>query len=224
MRYKPANHCPWADYPVTDRRNLAKPSPVLCLTFADGETVRAPFATAKGKALNVGRGLRTAIAYYRARIARRLHPNPCDDGRGFCIDVPAIVACRIVHSADDSLSMPLFPHVVSEATAQLRRGTFNLGRVVQEARDRRLPLMSTGGLTVGELIGRRYQRAAARHLLTHPELMAKYRAIAQRVAIRKIAMYTPDPVLNPPKVPAGRVRNQFMARPKPTWHQADRAV
>jgi hypothetical protein len=204
----------WADYPVSDQ-DAVTPAPVMVVTFADGETIRAPFATAKGQPLNIGRGLSNAIAFYRARIARRCNSDPCDDGRGFCIDVPAITACTVTQKGADNLA--LFPHTVSVATAKLRRGTFNLARVKEEARDRRLPLLATGdALDEAKLIARRYQRAAARHLLAHPQLMEKYRGIRAVEDIRHIAT-SKDLTLNKPTTPPGRARNQFMTRPKKTW-------
>jgi len=39
--------------------------------FADGEVVRAPAVSAKDKPVNIGRGLRVAIAFYQARACRR---------------------------------------------------------------------------------------------------------------------------------------------------------
>ncbi|TMI98459.1 MAG: hypothetical protein E6G97_25885 [Alphaproteobacteria bacterium] len=204
----------WADYAVTDRKSAVVPAPIVQVTFADGETVRAPFATSKGQPLNIGRGLRTAIAFYRARIARRCHRHPIDDGRGFCIDVPAITACSVIQSAGESL--PLFPRTMSDATAKLRRGTFSLARVKEEARERHIPLLTTGGLDQAQLIARRYQRAAARYLLAHPELLATYRAIGSVEDVRRIAV-AKDLDLNQPRTPVGTARNQYMARPKGTW-------
>lgn len=215
--YRSRNHRPWADYVVT-RRDRVSPAPVIVATFADGERVQIPFATARSAPLNIGRGLRNVIACYRARMARRFAARPCDDGRGFCIDVPEISTCHVI--ASGASSVPLFPAVVSIATQDLRRGTFNLARVIREARERRIPLLASGdALDECKLIARRYQRAAARHLLAHPDLIAKYRAIGRLVRVRRIAMYTPDPLLNRPTTPVGRVRNQFMKRAKPTWHR-----
>jgi len=208
----------WADYPVSDREAVT-PAPVMMVTFEDGETIRAPFATAKGQPLNIGRGLSNAIAFYRARIARRCNSDPCDDGRGFCVDVPAITACTVIQKGADS-KLALFPYSVSAATAKARRGTFNLAHVKEEARDRRLPLLASGdALDQEKLIARRYQRAAARYLLAHPTLMEKYRGVRAVADIRRIAT-SKDLTLNKPTTPPGRARNQFMARPKKTWRAA----
>lgn len=65
---------PWHDYPVNkiSAWKLQSPSPILVVTFADGEVVRAPAVSVGNKPVNVGRGLRVAIAFYQARICRRL--------------------------------------------------------------------------------------------------------------------------------------------------------
>lgn len=63
----------WPDYPV-DRAQTGKlqwPSPMLVVTFADGEIVRAPAVSLAGKPVNIGRGLRVAISFYQFRRLRR---------------------------------------------------------------------------------------------------------------------------------------------------------
>lgn len=65
---------PWHDYPVNkiSAWKLQSPSPVLIVAFADGEVVRAPAVSVGNKPVNIGRGLRVAIAFYHARACRRL--------------------------------------------------------------------------------------------------------------------------------------------------------
>lgn len=80
----------WHDYPVDRVGSFSIRTDVLIVTFADGEIVRAPAVSAKGKPTNIGRGLRIAIAFYQARACWRrgikfrpgVHPA-----------VPAIAAC-----------------------------------------------------------------------------------------------------------------------------------
>lgn len=82
---------PWADYPIPQNasaRKLGK-SPVVVVTLADGETVRAPAVSLPGKPVNVGRAIRVAIAFYQARMAIRAGEN---SDWSACIAVPAIVA------------------------------------------------------------------------------------------------------------------------------------
>lgn len=82
----------WPDYPVNDAQNrrLQFPSPVLVVTFADGGVVRAPAVSLIGKPVNVGRGLRVAIAFYQARLCWTLGLR---NRPGTRPAVPAIVAC-----------------------------------------------------------------------------------------------------------------------------------
>lgn len=86
----------WADYPITGNaralaNNLQWPSPVLIVTFADGEIVRAPALSLRGKPVNIGRGLRIAIAFYTARRARK---SGTPNLPGCRAAVPQIVDCR----------------------------------------------------------------------------------------------------------------------------------
>jgi hypothetical protein len=60
------------------------------VTFADGETIRAPAVTTIGKPVNVGRGLRIAVAFYTARRARRTGVR---DDPGCRPAVPAVASC-----------------------------------------------------------------------------------------------------------------------------------
>jgi hypothetical protein len=80
----------WSDYSVDHLSAFKIRNPTIVVTFADGEIVRAPAISALNKPLNIGRGLRVAIAFYQARIAWRaaLKNRP-----GFWRAVPAIASC-----------------------------------------------------------------------------------------------------------------------------------
>jgi len=87
----------WPDYPVDHLSSFKVRNPTIVVTFADGEVVRAPAVSAMNKPVNIGRGLRIAIAFYQARISRRagrMHTR----GRGWHHPdlrpaVPEIVSC-----------------------------------------------------------------------------------------------------------------------------------
>lgn len=72
-RRKPATDAPKAipDYSVEKAtiKNTVWPSPIVIATFGDGEVVRAPAMSLKGKPVNVGRALRGAIDRYRTRVS-----------------------------------------------------------------------------------------------------------------------------------------------------------
>jgi hypothetical protein len=91
-RAKPAALPPsrWHDYPVDRVNSFSVRADILVVTFADGEVIRAPAVSAKGKPTNIGRGLRIAIAFYQARACRRrnIRFRP-----GVHAAVPAIAAC-----------------------------------------------------------------------------------------------------------------------------------
>lgn len=57
----------WADYEPKGKRTVRTSIEV---TFADGRTVRGNVTTQEGKPFNIGRGLRSVIAYYRSKIYR----------------------------------------------------------------------------------------------------------------------------------------------------------
>lgn len=80
----------WPDYPVDHLSAFKLRNPTIIVTFADGEIVRAPAVSAFNKQINIGRGLRVAIAFYQARIAWRagLKNRP-----GYWREVPSIAAC-----------------------------------------------------------------------------------------------------------------------------------
>lgn len=71
-------------------RRLQWPSPILVVTFEDGEVVRAPAVSLLKKPVNAGRGLRVAIAFYQARICRR---NGLRNLPGTRPAVPEITSC-----------------------------------------------------------------------------------------------------------------------------------
>jgi hypothetical protein len=76
----------WPDYAVDHLGSFKVRNP----TIVNGEVVRAPAVSAKDKPVNIGRGVRVAIAFYQSRMVHRIGPprfNP--DVR----QVPAIVSC-----------------------------------------------------------------------------------------------------------------------------------
>jgi hypothetical protein len=79
----------WPDYRVDNLSSFKIRNPTLVVTFADGEIVRAPAVSARDKPVNIGRGLRVAIAFYLARRARAKGKSAC----GFTAKVPAITNC-----------------------------------------------------------------------------------------------------------------------------------
>jgi hypothetical protein len=89
---KPAAPPPsrWHDYPVDRVGSFSIRTDVLVITFADGEVIRAPAVSVKGKPTNIGRGLRITIAFYQARIAKR---SGLQFAPGFLAAVPAIASC-----------------------------------------------------------------------------------------------------------------------------------
>jgi hypothetical protein len=80
----------WHDYPVDRVSSFSIRTDILVVTFADGDIVRAPAVSAKGKPTNIGRGLRIAIAFYQARACWR---RSIKFRAGVHAAVPAIAAC-----------------------------------------------------------------------------------------------------------------------------------
>jgi len=80
----------WPDYEVDHLTGFKVRNPTIVVTFEGGEIVRAPAVSAKDKPVNIGRGLRVAIAFYQARVCHRagLRFSP-----RFVRQVPAITAC-----------------------------------------------------------------------------------------------------------------------------------
>lgn len=86
----------WHDYPVNHLSGFKTRNPTIVVTFADGEVVRAPAVSALNRPLNIGRGLRVAIAFYQERVRRRAGGHfECGDGQFSDVPpvVPSIVAC-----------------------------------------------------------------------------------------------------------------------------------
>lgn len=67
---------PWSDRAVGSTpsawRKLGWPSPRITVAFADGEVINCQCATSAGEPVNIGRGIRVAIAFYRAKMFNRL--------------------------------------------------------------------------------------------------------------------------------------------------------
>lgn len=109
---------PWADYDVsTASAKRCGKSPVVTVTFACGEIVRAPAVSLPGKPINIARALRVALAFYRARIARNvagMHSDGSD-----CIAVPEIVAAVCDNGAEFD------PADCNAKTAERRGGMFD---------------------------------------------------------------------------------------------------
>jgi hypothetical protein len=99
-----SRYAQWADYSIPQSaggKRLGK-SPVVVVTFADGETVRAPAVSLPGKPVNIGRALRVAVSYYQGRIVARYNAliahdycerlSVCDSEFVATIPVPAVVS------------------------------------------------------------------------------------------------------------------------------------
>jgi hypothetical protein len=149
---------PWAEYDIpqsVSNKRLGR-SPVIVVTFADGETVRCPAVSLPGKAINIGRGLRIAFAYYRARIAWKAARAYIADGE--CVDVPELVSISCEATGAD-----YDPADCNARTAAQRAGTFSLGDTVRDATARALPGSSgDGSLTHGDYIAATFKLAASR--------------------------------------------------------------
>jgi hypothetical protein len=110
---------PWADQEIPFSGGCKRfgKSPIIVVTFADGEIVRCPAVTLPGKPVNIGRGLRVAISFYQCRIAAR-HGGRSDDSA--IINVPDFVsiACETTATEYD-------PADCNARTAELRAGSFD---------------------------------------------------------------------------------------------------
>lgn len=82
----------WPDYPVDHLTGFKVRNPTIVVTFANGEVVRAPAVSARDKPVNIGRGLRVAIAFCQARLCRRSGYSLLSPKRRRPA-VPAITAC-----------------------------------------------------------------------------------------------------------------------------------
>ncbi len=90
-----SRYAAWADYPIPQNasgKRLGK-SPVIVVTFAGGEMVRAPAVSMPGKALNIGRGIRVALSFYLARMAGRARRSVTDTAYIAGLDIPAVTSC-----------------------------------------------------------------------------------------------------------------------------------
>lgn len=85
---------PWADYPIPQNasgKRLGK-SPVVIVSFADGETVRVPAVSLPGKPVNIGRALRVAVAFYQGRMAGRAGKSVTDSAFVAGLTIPAVAS------------------------------------------------------------------------------------------------------------------------------------
>lgn len=147
----------WADYDIPENatRKLGK-SPIIVVAFADGETVRAPAVSLPGKPVNIGRGLRIAFAYYRARMAAR-HAGEMAAWSG-CVNVPALVSV-----ACESDGFEYDAAECNAQTATFRTGEFDPAALAAEAVARGLPTSADdGSLTVAEFVRASYIAARSR--------------------------------------------------------------
>lgn len=146
---------PWADYVIPQNvsaKRLGK-SPIVVVTFADGETVRAPAVSLPGKPINIGRAVRVAIAFYQARMAWRAGET---SDWSACVAVPAIVSlnCETTGAEYD-------PADCSTHSAEWRRGSYDAAAVAAESLSR--PEKSDDGtLTRADFVKCAYRLAAAR--------------------------------------------------------------
>ncbi len=151
---------PWADYEIPQNatgKRLGK-SPIIVVTFADSEIVRAPAVSLPGKPINIGRGLRIAVAFYRGRLAARAGGN---SDTSDCIMVPDLVSvvCESNGTEYDAADC-------TARTATKRAGTFNMAAVVAASLDR--PERSTDDtLTRSEFVRASYRLAIARMQLAN---------------------------------------------------------
>jgi hypothetical protein len=116
----------WAEYRFGKRAVRTS----IAVTFADGRTVRASVNSDPGKPFNIGRGVRVAIAFYRARIAA-LVGRPFMTHRSFNdagaelppwdahVSVPDIARVERLDTGET-----VDAYECSTRTAELRRGTW----------------------------------------------------------------------------------------------------
>lgn len=124
-------YLPWADYAVPNIRKIVWPSPRITVMFADGEVVYCPAVTVEGKPINIGRGVRVAIAFYRNRMLGRLEraaqidrvtwefgqPRAYVPSAGEEIDVPAIELVTMREGGEE-----WNPDIANAETVELRKG------------------------------------------------------------------------------------------------------
>lgn len=121
---------PYADYALPSPFKSKSPSDIVTVQFSCGRIVRVPCPSLQNKPLNIGRALRVAIVFYRARIARQWGSKQHEFGDH--VDVPAIDSC-----VSDS-GIKFDPTECSAKTADLRAGTFNLTAILLDVHSRDL--------------------------------------------------------------------------------------
>ena len=122
-----------ADYLLSPGRavnsRLIWPSPILVVTFADGEVIRAPAVSLKGHAVNVGRGLRIAVIFYQCRLARRLGFVGAQSIRGRYPNAPAITSCQCETTGEEYNAELCTERTVRDRAAGDTWPTFACGQI-----------------------------------------------------------------------------------------------
>jgi hypothetical protein len=90
-------YAPFAEYAIPRRYRSDKAGPTCVVTFSDGETVRMTTASIPGKPLNVGRGLKLAVAAWRSRarakgLASRTRIRP--------LNPPRVTSCHFERNGE----------------------------------------------------------------------------------------------------------------------------
>lgn len=181
---------PWSDQIIPQRTSSAKmgKSPVLVVTFADGETVRCPAVTMPGKPVNVGRGLRVAFAFYRARIAMKAAKALSDDSD--CVAVPDMLAVKCETNGTE-----YDPAECNANTMAQRSGAFALASVTSDAAARGLSATADdGSLTTGDYIEAQYRLAAARFRLANMTDNDKAKALASAIEAYELRLTGMSPL------------------------------
>lgn len=117
------------DHPVTNFRALQWPAPTIVCRFADGEIVRMSFSSMRGKPIAIARGLRLAIAAYRARLSVRRfgRTGGRDSGNNMLlsiikmrmVEVPAFETCSV--EGDNGQTIGVYDlDLVNRETVHLR--------------------------------------------------------------------------------------------------------
>lgn len=150
----------WADYPLAKGFKSQQPGELVTVTFADGYSRQVEAVSIPGKPLNIGRTLRIAIAFYRAKIRRELGLS-CDTFRawddGRAIAVPEFTAVDCGAGGYDLA-------VCNERTRDLRAGTFDPAAAAHEAFEAPDTLFDWPRSRAG-LVRARYEAALCRHLM-----------------------------------------------------------
>lgn len=125
----------WADYPVDRYKNRG--GYVVAVTFADGEKVRASFASPPDKPINIGRAMRIAAIFWRARIAARLGANTFGSAAPDWLAVPEVTACHVEQAGNVAATYDA--DLVNAKTADYRAGSFDRHGVMAKAAALGLP-------------------------------------------------------------------------------------